>query len=207
MDMIAVFPLFIAGVFLFYGYKHAYIVNETRHDGKLKTVKIPAQWRKLFVLKGENMLLWSVIEQIIALVVAFSSLLIGYILYTAAPARVYALFCVSLVIVGSTAFAINDFIWMRRRKNERKTAVPAPRRCFSCEIETAFHNKLPIRKVQVMSATQEKGQNTVYRVRLGRREYDAQAAKGYAPVVGTYAKAAYTKNKRAYSFILMSDGG
>ncbi len=38
-----------------------------------------------------------------------------------------------------------------------------------------------------------------------KREYDAMAAKGYTPEAGTYVKAAYTKNKADYSFVLMPD--
>ena len=208
MSIFALFPLFIAGIYLYRCYRHAYIINETKHDGKLKIVKIPVKWQKLFYLKGENFLLWSVIEQIIGLVGAFSSVVIGYILYAVAPVRAYALFCMLTIIVGAVALAINDFYWMRRHRKGREVSRSTPKRCFICELETAFHNKLPVRKVYVLSAVQGKEQKGIYKVRCGKwskREYDAMAAKGYTPEVGTYVKAAYTKNKADYSFVLMSD--
>lgn len=208
MGTIAIFPLFFAGIYLYYCYRHAYIINETQHDGKLKTVKIPVKWKKLFYLKGENFLLWSVIEQSIGLIGAFSAIVIGYILYAVAPVRAYALFCMLTIIVGAAALAINDFYWMSCRRKGRKVLHSAPKRCLSCEIETAFHNRLPVRKVYVLSAMQGKERKGLYKVRCGKwskREYDAMAAKGYTPEVGTYVKAAYTKSKADYSFVLMPD--
>ncbi len=207
MNITIIFPVFVAGIFLWYGYKCAYIINETKHDGKLKTVKIPSKWRRLFYLKGENVLLWSVIDQAISLGTALSAIVGGYTLYTFAPFRVYALFCMLNVIVAGTALATNDLIWMCRKRKGNKTPSSL-KRCFSCELETAFRNGLPIRKVYVLSVTQSKGQQARYKVRCGKwskREYEAMASKKYVPEVGTYVKAAYTKNKVGYSFILMSD--
>lgn len=208
MNIIAVFPIFIAGVYIYRGYKHGYIINETKHDGKLKTIRIPVKWRKLFYLKGENVLLWSVIEQVIALIVAFSAIVGGYILYAVASARVYALFSMSTIVVGSAALAINDLIWMHRSRKGQESNSSSRNRCFSCEFEAAFHNNLPIRKVYVLSKIQGKSQHTIYKVRRGKlskKEYDAIASKNYTPIIGTYAKAAYTKNSVVHSFVLVSN--
>ena len=208
MSIFALFPLFIAGLYLYRCYRHAYIMNETMHDGKLKTVRIPVKWRKLFYLKGENLLLWSVIEQSIGLIGAFSAIVIGYILYAVASVRAYALFCMLTIIVGAVALAINDFYWMRCRRKRREVLRSAPKRCLGCELEAAFHNRLPVRKVYILSVVQGEGKRGLYKVRCGKwskREYDAMAAKGYTPEAGTYVKAAYTKNKADYSFVLMPD--
>jgi len=207
MDFFTISPLvFAIGIFLS-GYYGGYSFNiEYRDDtGGLKRVVIPQKWKWLFHLKWEEVLMYSVVMQLIAWICAVLSLIGGYLLCCFFSRRSGEIFSFILMMAYGCFLLFSSIIvtvryyrnfWMIHRKAKR---------CWSCELKEnmSIH---PIEcKVYVVSKVFDHKERKIYQIQYGRwikRKYEAVASKGYIPKEKTYARALYT-SERPY-FVLVS---
>ena len=192
--MIFLLSVFISTVCLLAGYLFGYDADRQYRDNKkLKRINIVDKYRWLFWFQwavGPEVNYIGFLGELWAIFISALLLLIGLV-SVIVPLDAYAIVCFWVFLVFSYGILILAVILGIRNV----LTSPRCKRCWQCEIQRLVCSQPCFCTVLVKAAPDEENGETCYLVVFGKyfpSTFKATTEDGFAPQIGSYAKAIYT---------------